>query len=297
MTKEKLPYSDEKELKLFLTCKDHSVSRETFNLYLDDKTDLLITLPRPSNIELPGYYESEDYISHTDSKASLMDRVYQVIKNYSIKKKLKMVNNLKRDKGLLLDIGCGTGDFLAACQKGGWSIVGIEPNDKARQLTKGKLGTEDSVSQDIHSVLESYKGQFDVITMWHVLEHIPNLLEYIEQLKFLLKPTGCLVIAVPNFKSYDAVHYKEHWAAYDVPRHLWHFSEHSIEHLFDKFNFKVFKTLPMVFDSFYVSLLSEKYKTGKSNLLNALGIGLLSNLRAKSSKQYSSLIYLIKNKD
>jgi 2-polyprenyl-3-methyl-5-hydroxy-6-metoxy-1,4-benzoquinol methylase len=133
--------------------------------------------------------------------------------------------------------------------------------------------------------------------MWHVLEHVPNLMVYIDQLKLLLKPTGCLVIAVPNFKSYDAVHYKENWAAYDVPRHLWHFSESAIQSLFDRFNFKVVKTLPMVFDSFYVSLLSEKYKTGKSNLLSAFRIGLVSNLKAKSSKQYSSLIYLIKNKD
>jgi len=297
MTKEQLPYSDEKKLKFFLACKDHTVSRETFNLFLDEETDLLITLPRPSNQDLPGYYESEDYISHTDSKASLMDRVYQMIKNYSIKKKLKMLNGIKNEKGLILDIGCGTGDFLSACEKEGWSINGIEPNEKARQMAKGKISNGELVSDDIHSFLESHRGQFDVISMWHVLEHVPNLMEYIDQLKLLLKPTGCLVIAVPNFKSYDAVHYKENWAAYDVPRHLWHFSENAIQNLFDRFNFKVVKTLPMVFDSFYVSLLSEKYKTGKSNLLSAFRIGLVSNLKAKSSKQYSSLIYLIKNKD
>ena len=297
MTKEQLPYSDEKELKLFLTCKDHTVSRETFTLFRDEQTDLLITLPRPSNQDLPGYYESEDYISQTDSKASLMDRVYQMIKNYSIKKKLKMLNGIKNEKGLILDIGCGTGDFLSACEKEGWSINGIEPNKKARQMAKGKISNGALVSNDIHSFLESHRGQFDVISMWHVLEHVPNLMVYIDQLKLLLKPTGCLVIAVPNFKSYDAVHYKENWAAYDVPRHLWHFSENAIQSLFDRFNFKVVKTLPMVFDSFYVSLLSEKYKTGKSNLLSAFRIGLVSNLKAKSSKQYSSLIYLIKNKD
>lgn len=297
MTKERLPYSDENKLKLFLTCKDHSVSRETFNLFLDEKNDLLITLPRPSNKDLPGYYESQDYISHTDSKASLMDRVYQGIKNYSIKKKLKMINELHKKKGLILDIGCGTGDFLAACEEDGWSISGIEPNEKARQLAKRKIRKVESLSQDIHYFLESHKGQFDVITMWHVLEHVPNLMEYIEQLKMLLKPTGCIVVAVPNFKSYDAVHYKEHWAAYDVPRHLWHFSEQAIQSIFGGFNFKVFKTLPMLFDSFYVSLLSEKYKTGRSNLLSAFRIGLLSNLKAKRTNQYSSLIYLIKNAD
>lgn len=297
MIKELLPYSDEKELKLFLSCKDYTVSRETFNLFLDEKMDLLITLPRPSKKELPGYYESEDYISHTDSKATLMDSVYQMIKNYSIKKKLKMINGLNRQKGLMLDIGCGTGDFLATCEGDGWSIHGIEPNEKARQMAKRKISKGDLISQDINPFLDSHKEQFDVITMWHVLEHVPNLMEYIEQLKYLLKPDGCLVIAVPNFKSYDADHYKEHWAAYDVPRHLWHFSENAIDVLFGRFSLKVFKTLPMVFDSFYVSLLSERYKTGKSNLLNAFRIGLLSNLKAKSSRQYSSLIYLIKNED
>jgi len=295
MKKEQRPYLDQKNLKLFLTCKDHTVSRETFKLYLDEDNDLLITLPRPSELELPGYYESEAYISHTDSKESLMDKVYQMIKNYSIKKKLNMINGLTRQKGLLLDIGCGTGDFLATCQKDGWKVKGIEPNDKARDLSGKKLEAEELVSNDIHSLLESHQGKFDVITMWHVLEHVPNLMEYIQQLKLLLKPDGLIVIAVPNFKSYDAKHYKENWAAYDVPRHLWHFSHTAIKNVFGKFDFEVIKTLPLIFDSFYVSLLSEKYKTGKSNFFSAFKTGLLSNLKAKSSKQYSSLIYLIKN--
>ena len=295
MKKEQRPYLDKKNLKLFITCKDHTVSRETFNLYLDEENDLLITLPRPSDLELPGYYESEAYISHTDSKESLMDKVYQLIKNYSIKKKLSMINGLTRQKGLLLDIGCGTGDFLATCQKDGWKVKGIEPNDKARDLSEKKLEGKELVSNDINSLLESHQGKFDAITMWHVLEHVPNLMEYIEQLKLLLNPDGLIVIAVPNFKSYDANHYKENWAAYDVPRHLWHFSETAIKHIFGKFDFEVIKTLPLVFDSFYVSLLSEKYKTGKSNLFAAFKTGLLSNLKAWNSKQYSSLIYLIKN--
>jgi len=295
MKKEPRPYLDQKNLKLFITCKDHTVSRETFNLYKDEDNDLLITLPRPSDPELPGYYQSEAYISHTDSKESLMDKVYQVIKNYSIKKKLRMINGLTGQRGLLLDIGCGTGDFLVTCQKDGWKVKGIEPNDKARDLSGKKLEKKELVSNDIHSLLESHQGKFDAITMWHVLEHVPNLMEYIQQLKLLLKPDGLIVIAVPNFKSYDANHYKENWAAYDVPRHLWHFSETAIKNIFGKFNFEVVKTLPLIFDSFYVSLLSEKYKTGKSNFFGAFKTGLLSNLKAKSSNQYSSLIYLIKN--
>jgi len=297
MTKESLPYSNESNLEFFLSCQDHTVSRETFNLYRDKENDLLITLPRPSIQELPGYYDSDDYISHTDSKESMMDRAYQMIKNYSIKKKVNMINGMVPKKGLILDIGCGTGDFLKACQKEGWQVYGIEPNDKARELTDKKIDKKELVSDRIDSFLNTHEGQFDMITMWHVLEHVPNLLEYIEQVKFLLKPEGSLVIAVPNFNSYDAKHYQAHWAAYDVPRHLWHFSEKAIRNIFGKYKFKVVKTLPLLFDSFYVSLLSEKYKAGKTNLLRALQIGLYSNLKAIRSKQYSSLIYLIKNEN
>jgi 2-polyprenyl-3-methyl-5-hydroxy-6-metoxy-1,4-benzoquinol methylase len=266
-------------------------------LYWDKENDLLVTLPRPSTQELPGYYDSDDYISHTDSKESVMDRIYQIIKNYSISKKLSMINGIVPEKGLILDIGCGTGDFLKACRKDGWRVCGIEPNDKARGLTAKKIDKEELVSDKIDSLLQTHGGKFDVITMWHVLEHVPNLLEYIEQVKLLLKPEGSLIVAVPNFKSYDAKHYKEYWAAYDVPRHLWHFSENAIRNIFEKYNFKVVTTLPLLFDSFYVSLLSEKHKTGKTNLLSAIKIGLYSNLKAMRSKQYSSLIYLIKNKN
>ena len=139
------------------------------------------------------------------------------------------------------------------------------------------------------------ENKFDVITMWHVLEHVPNLEKYISQLKQLLKPNGRLVIAVPNYKSFDAKYYKEFWAAYDVPRHLWHFSQKAIKDLFEKENMIVEKTIPMKLDSFYVSLLSEKYKNGKSNPVKAFHVGLLSNIKAKRTKEYSSLIYILKN--
>jgi len=142
---------------------------------------------------------------------------------------------------------------------------------------------------------EANHGSFDVITMWHVLEHIPNLMDYLDSLKRLLKKDGCLIIAVPNYQSYDADYYKEFWAAYDVPRHLWHFSQKSIQHILASKNFKVHKTLPLIFDSFYVSLLSEKYKGGSSNFLRAFKTGLVSNVKARTSGNYSSLIYLAKN--
>lgn len=288
-------YANKEGLEPFLSCLDHTVSRETFDLFLDRETDLLVTFPRPSESELPGYYESEDYISHTDSKKSLMDRVYQMVKNYSIKKKLKLMNSLSGGGGKLLDIGCGTGDLLSACEKDGWEIKGVEPNERARELALGKVVSQESVLSDINDISSDLNHTFNVISMWHVLEHVPNLSEYIVRLKQLLTSDGYLIIAVPNFKSYDANHYKEFWAAYDVPRHLWHFSEKSIRHIFAVHDFKVVDTRPLIFDAFYVSLLSEKYKSGKSNLLSALKIGLRSNLKARSSKQYSSMIYVIKN--
>ena len=292
----KEPYENKEALKPFLTCIDHTVSRETFSLLLDPETDLLITFPRPKEADLPSYYESEEYISHTDSKRTLMDKVYQLIKNYSLKRKLKLINKLIGGKGHLLDIGCGTGDLLSVCEKDGWQISGTEPNRKARELAVHKIDSPECIKEDLNEFSGGDEGNFNIISMWHVLEHVPNLLEYIEKLKELLTQDGYLIVAVPNFKSHDAVHYKEFWAAYDVPRHLWHFSEKSIRHIFGQHDFDVVKTLPLIFDSFYVSLLSEKYKTGKSNLISGFITGLTSNIKARHSGEFSSKIYLLKKR-
>jgi 2-polyprenyl-3-methyl-5-hydroxy-6-metoxy-1,4-benzoquinol methylase len=274
-----------------------------FDLVLDQKLDMLITSPKPSNEDLGKYYESEAYISHTDSSKSLLDKVYQVVKNYAIKQKIKLINSFNSEKKNILDIGCGTGDFLVACKKEDWLVYGVEPSSKARDLTLQKLiEKNNSIENTIEETIEDFISdnqaikQYDVVTLWHVLEHVPNLKEYIKQLKELLKPNGTLFIAVPNYKSYDANHYKEFWAAFDVPRHLWHFSKKAIKVLFEKENFSIKKIIPMKLDSFYVSLLSEKYKTGKSKLIKPFFIGLLSNIKAISTKEYSSLIYIIKNK-
>lgn len=287
------PFDNRDNLKPFLNCVDHTVSRETFSLLLDSEIDLLVTDPRPSDTDLPSYYESDDYISHTDSKLTLMDKLYQMVKNYSLKKKLKLINGLAGKKGQLLDIGCGTGDLLSICEKDGWKISGVEPSKKARELAKDKIDSKITLRKDVNEFSDAETGQFNVITMWHVLEHVPNLTEYIDKLKGLLAEDGFLIIAVPNFKSYDANHYKEFWAAYDVPRHLWHFSEKSIRHIFGKNDFNVIQTLPLIFDSFYVSLLSEKYKTGKSNFISGFINGLKSNMKARESGEYSSKIYVL----
>jgi 2-polyprenyl-3-methyl-5-hydroxy-6-metoxy-1,4-benzoquinol methylase len=282
------------EKEVYLTCKDYTVSDQKFDLLYNIELEMLETSPQPKGDQLASYYESSDYISHTDSKKSLLDKIYQLVKKYALQNKLKLINSFKTSEKKLLDIGCGTGDFLFTCKKNGWNVVGVEPNKNAKSLAEIKL-LNSKVSNIVADITELSSEKFDVITLWHVLEHVPNLEEYICKLKLLLKPNGVLVIAVPNFKSFDAQHYKQFWAAFDVPRHLWHFSKKSIKKLFANKQMNVEKMLPMKFDSFYVSLLSEKYKTGKSNFIKAFYIGLLSNLKATASKEYSSLIYIIKN--
>ena len=283
-----------------IVVKDHSVSGEEFELKYNSELDMLETFPQPSESDLPNYYKSEDYISHTDTKRNLFEKVYHLIRNISLKRKLKLINsfrprqvqNDKSEERKLLDVGCGTGNFLLTAKNNDWTVSGIEPDENARAIANKK--TNESVF-DIEQLLKFKKHSFDVITLWHVLEHLPNLETQVSILKSLLKPNGRLIIAVPNYKSHDAKFYKEFWAAYDVPRHLWHFSQISISKLFAKENISVEKTLPMKFDAYYVSLLSEKYKSGWMNIFRAFFIGLFSNLKATTSSEYSSLIYVLKN--
>lgn len=274
---------------VFISVKDYSVSGENFELLLDEELQLLKTHPQPLLEQLPKYYESEDYISHTDSKRSLFEKAYHFIKRKAIRDKVNLITKLQPKKGTLLDIGAGTGDFLQEAKNKNWNCTGIEPNEKAKSIAinKGVPFATDLASLENQS--------FDVITMWHVLEHVPDLEKQISELKRLLKPTGTIIIAVPNYKSYDAQYYGKFWAAYDVPRHLWHFSKISIEKLFATKNMKLKKVLPMVFDSFYVALLSEKYKSGKMNFIKGFLIGLQSNLKAKRNFEYSSHIYVVQN--
>jgi 2-polyprenyl-3-methyl-5-hydroxy-6-metoxy-1,4-benzoquinol methylase len=275
--------------KHFLTVKDYSVSKETFDLYHDETLDMLITSPQPSLENLGKYYESEDYISHTDNKRSLFEKLYHFIKSIALKNKLNLINSLQPNKGRILDIGAGTGDFLSVAKNDGWKTTGVEPSERAKSIAinKGISFVEQTSELENHS--------FDVISMWHVLEHVPDLDKQIKELKRLLKPSGTLIIAVPNFKSFDAKHYGKFWAAYDVPIHFWHFSKTAIKLLFEKEEMKLEKVLPMKFDSFYVSLLSEKYKSGKMNFIKAFFIGLQSNWRARKDFEYSSHIYILKN--
>jgi 2-polyprenyl-3-methyl-5-hydroxy-6-metoxy-1,4-benzoquinol methylase len=274
----------------FITVKDFSVSGESFSLLLNEEYQLLKTHPQPTLDRLGMYYEFDDYISHTDGKRTLFEKMYHFIKRRAIKNKLRLIEQHQPVKGKILDIGAGTGDFLLEAKNKNWETVGVEPNEKAKSIAikKGVLFA------DTIEKLES--NSFDVITLWHVLEHVPDVVHQVAELKRLLKPSGTLIIAVPNFKSFDANYYKTLWAAYDVPRHLWHFSKTAIEKLFDKQNMNLVAVKPMWFDSYYVSLLSEKNKTGKMKFINGLTIGFVSNLVGIFKNEYSSHIYILKNK-
>jgi len=278
--------------KVYLKTKDYSISGDVFELLYNESLDMLETSPKPTEEKLADYYKSKNYISHTDSKRNLFEKSYQIAKNVSLKKKLKLINSLPSNGKNLLDIGCGTGDFLAIAKENKWRITGIEPNNDARNIANKKAGNKIFESNHLSQLKEN---TFDVITLWHVLEHISDLEEHVVIFNKLLKENGTLIIAVPNYKSFDAKYYNEFWAAYDVPRHLWHFSKKSIDKLFLQKKMYVLKTIPMKFDAFYVCLLSEKYKSGRMNLFKAFYIGLLSNFKAIKTKEYSSLIYLIKN--
>ena len=272
----------------FLNTKDFSVTGEDFQLHFNEELDMLITYPQP--LDLDRYYASEEYISHTDSKKGLVNQLYQKIKKYNLRSKVKLIDSLAHGKRTLLDVGAGTGDFLVVAKENGWEVKGVEPNTTAQQKAADKGVELDATLQALPS------GKYQIITLWHVLEHLPNLDKQIKNLSSLLEDSGTLIIAVPNFKSYDAIHYKEFWAAFDVPRHLWHFSRTSIERLFSEQSLKVVQTRPMVFDAFYVSLLSEKYKSGKQNFTKAFLVGLWSNMLAWRSKEYSSIIYVLQKR-
>ena len=248
----------------------------------------------PSETSIGAYYKSEDYISHTDSSKGLINRMYRFVRNFSLNQKKKLVEKETGLKnGHLLDVGSGTGHFASAMQKAAWKVTGLEPDEGARAVASKEHSLNLLPSGELFNLPEK---KFNAITLWHVLEHVHDVKKYIQTFKKLLTDTGRLFIAVPNYTSYDAEKYKEYWAAYDVPRHLYHFSPNSIRVLTEKHGFKVDSIKPMWFDSFYVSMLSEKYKkNGSIGLIKAVWNGFISNANAVSDTgKCSSLIYVIR---
>jgi SAM-dependent methyltransferase len=275
-----------------LECRDYTVSNETFALRKCSDCNLLITTRRPD--DLSPYYQSEDYISHSDRNDNTFSKIYSLARHITTFWKVRLVQkHINNHQGKILDVGCGTGTFLKACKDDGLQISGVEPSDKARSIA-ARL-----TQANISSGIDDLQDHFDIITMWHVLEHVPNPQEQITKLINRLNPGGTILIAVPNHESYDARKYKSTWAGYDVPRHLWHFSQKSIGRLFENNGLVLKETIPMKLDAFYVSMLSEKYVNGSLGIpqfLNGMFVGFISNINSGKAKNYSSLIYIARRK-
>ncbi len=285
------PVCQNKIFENYLEVQDYTVSQEKFQIVSCKSCGFKFTNPRPDQDEIGEYYKAESYISHTNTSKGLIAKIYQIVRKYTLKGKLNLINSLYPQKGNLLDVGCGTGMFLNEARENGWEVNGIEPDLGARQIAE-KINKA-TIKKEILSSFQN--EQFNTITMWHVLEHVHLLSETVNWLKERLAENGSLIVAVPNHESKDAEIYQAQWAAYDVPRHLYHFSQKSIKQLFEQNGFRLEKTLPMKFDSFYVSMLSTKYQSGKTNYLKSFVDGFKSNLSASNNEgNYSSLIYVFK---
>ncbi|MCC9135673.1 class I SAM-dependent methyltransferase [Pontibacter silvestris] len=289
---EQCPICGKQEFKNFLVVNDNAVSKESFVIVECENCTFKFTNPRPDEESLSKYYESEEYISHSNIKTGIINRAYHVVRSITTKQKVELINRYAHSKGSILDYGCGTGVFLGACKKDGWEIRGVEPNAKAREIASTE--TEEIIASDLQDI-EGEK--FEVITLWHVLEHIHKLNETMDSILSLLQEDGTMIIAVPNADSHDAKQYKENWAAYDVPRHLYHFTQSTMKRFLKKHKMKLEEVLPMKFDAYYVSMLSEKHKDGKTNVINSVMNGYKSNSYAeKNGNDYSSLIFVAKRK-
>ncbi|HET9744845.1 MAG TPA: class I SAM-dependent methyltransferase [Chitinophagaceae bacterium] len=272
--------------------KDNTVSQEYFEIYHCSNCQARFTQHPPAASGIGQYYKSEDYISHTDTSKGLINRLYRLVRNYSLNQKRKLIEKatgLRR--GSLLDVGSGTGHFAAAMQKEGWQVTGLEPDDGAREMAMKRHSIKLLPDTELFNLPPN---RFNAITLWHVLEHVHELKKYILSFKGLLADNGKLFIAVPNYTSYDAKVYQEYWAGYDVPRHLYHFTPPTMQWLMKELGLKVIEVKPMWFDSFYVSLLSSKYKNGNTKWFEAFWTGLVSNFKAMNDvKKCSSVIYII----
>jgi 2-polyprenyl-3-methyl-5-hydroxy-6-metoxy-1,4-benzoquinol methylase len=284
------PVCDSADIYPVLTARDHTVSKEIFEIAECKNCTARFTQNIPDSDSIGRYYQSENYISHSNTSKGLVNRLYHRVRKITLTQKRALVESETGLKnGSLLDVGAGTGLFVNVMRAAGWKVTGLEPDKSARNRAR-EMNILLNDSKDLFNLPAA---SFDAITMWHVLEHVHDLHGYLQQLKKLLTSSGKLLIAVPNYTSADAAIYKEFWAAYDVPRHLYHFSPKSMELLLNRHGFTLKATHPQWFDSIYVSLLSEQYRKGRSNFIGGVWNGLLSNTNMLMNKnKCSSLIYV-----
>lgn len=279
-----------------ITARDYTVSKESFDIWECAECTGRFTQDIPDIDGIGHYYQSPEYISHSETREGLINRLYHSVRKITMRSKQNWVKSASGVKqGTLLDIGSGTGAFLHYMKQVGWEVTGLEPDAGARKNAKDLYKVE---SRSVEELFTLEEAQFDCITMWHVLEHVHNLHGYIAQIRKLLKPGGALLIAVPNYTSTDARIYGQDWAAYDVPRHLYHFSPHSMDVLLQQHKIRIDQQHPMVFDAFYVSLLSEKNKHGGSGMIKGGWNGLRSYWKAwRDVEKCSSIVYECKAED
>jgi len=272
---------------------DRSVSQETFTIVQCAGCGFQFTNPRPDAAHIGKYYESDAYVSHNSAAQGLVNRVYKVARYFTVRRKVALITKLNGGRpGRLLDYGCGTGHFLARAKQAGWQVTGLEPNPRARQDATSRVGQP---IEEPAALASLPPASFDAITLWHVLEHVHALQDTLRQLITLLKPSGQLLIAVPNPDSLDAQHYRQDWAAYDVPRHLYHFVPATMRRLLASYGLRVVQTVPLVLDAYYVSMLSEQLRAPEwaGGPLAVLKAGYKSNQYAVQHEgQYSSLLYV-----
>jgi len=287
------PLCTSEKISLHLICKDHLVSGEDFGLYKCASCGFVFTQDHPDEAAMPQYYESDDYISHSDVSKGLSNKLYRQVRGIMLRRKKNLIQKKTRlIKGTLLDIGCGTGYFAGTMKKAGWLVTGIEINEKARNFAVSRFSLNVMSPEQISSLPSK---SFDCITLWHVLEHFHNPFKYFSEISKLLKPGGLCLVALPNCSSYDAKHYRQFWAAYDVPRHLWHFEPFSFNHFLKKAGFRCEEIRNLPFDVFYISILSEKYKGSGIFFIKGLIKGTLFFLQSLlNTRRSSSIIYLLR---
>jgi 2-polyprenyl-3-methyl-5-hydroxy-6-metoxy-1,4-benzoquinol methylase len=287
------PLCSSEKIGLLFICTDHFVSKKDFGLFKCSECSFRFTQDYPEEADIAGFYDSESYISHSDTSEGFSNKLYRVARNIMLGVKKNHVSEITGLKtGSVLDIGSGTGYFLATMMKAGWSAEGIEINEKARQFSRSHFGLE---ARPPHTIASLESGSFDCITLWHVLEHFHDPDKYFSEIYRLLKPEGFCIIALPNSGSYDAEHYKSFWAAWDVPRHLWHFSPESFRLFAGKTGFRLEKRKTLPLDVFYISILSEKYKGSVLSFIKGMAVAIwFALLSFFNKKKSSSIIYILR---
>lgn len=288
----KCPWCESEKAQINLWLKDEFLTKEDFHICECLNCGLLYTMPRPDKEKIGAYYKSEAYYSHQENKKGFIPKVYERVKSINLKYKYRLATS-GMQPGKMLDIGCGVGDFLHTAEMHGWECIGVEPSEDAKTIAQKRMKGMIITSEELESFSD---GAFDVITMWHVLEHVDDLKWQVAQLQRLVKPSGRVVIAVPNYKSYDGQYYKEHWAAYDVPRHLNHFNRITLSKIFKTSGLELVKMDKLKWDAYYISYLSEQYRHHSLPLVRGLYRGFISNCKAKRSGEWSSLVYVFERK-